>query len=643
MKTVLHFHLSLVARALAAAVALLSIARADTWTVESGQRGGSGVTSTCTVQLPDGTFRQYHNETYRSTTDGLSFSAFSGLPGISAPSGFLTANAAVVSDSQGWVMITERNESSTSTIAGFFRATSTDGITWTPDSAAVMTPNADEAGFTSVPELFIVDATTWRIYYVMGGDVVASATTTDRGKTWTREGKITVVGLENRRFVDPEIIRTPAGHLRMFLSVVPARITTGIGNQSLMAAVSTDGRTFYLETDTLLAPTGTAQTLLDPDVVPSPSGGYRVYYGISGGVGTGPPFLYSATTPALGTHAMTSASSATGTAETAFSFTLTGTHSPNYFVVASGSLPAGLSLNPATGVISGTPTTPGTNTLTVTAANSYATSTAQTVTLTIAGSAHLSNLSIRANVTAGEKVIVGFYVTGGAKSVLIRGIGPGLAPFLSGALAGNPTLDLYNSAGTRIDGNDDWGGGTTLATAFSSVGAFGLPSASTDAALVKSLDGSYSAHFTATSTGVGLIELYDTGSGSTQRLTNVSALYQAGTGGGVLIAGINISGSGSKNILIRGIGPALTPFGVAGALINPQIEVFDSAQKSIATNDDWLPSLATTFSQVGAFALTANSKDAAVVLPLTAGSYTVQLSGVANTTGVALIELYEAP
>ena len=149
--------------ALAVVTALFPAARADTWTVESGTRGGSGITSTCTLQMPDGTFRQYHNETYRTTTDGLTFSSFFGLSGLATPAGFINGSAAVVSDSQGWVMIHERSRSSTAAIEGFFRLTSTDGITWSQETTAVMTPNTEEAGFTSVPELFIVDATTWRI------------------------------------------------------------------------------------------------------------------------------------------------------------------------------------------------------------------------------------------------------------------------------------------------------------------------------------------------------------------------------------------------------------------------------------------------------------------------------------------------
>jgi hypothetical protein len=64
----------------------------------------------------------------------------------------------------------------------------------------------------------------------------------------------------------------------------------------------------------------------------------------------------------------------------------------------------------------------------------------------------------------------------------------------------------------------------------------------------------------------------------------------------------------------------------------------------IATNDNWEAPLAATFAQVSAFALPANSRDSALVVTLAAGqSYTVQVSGVANATGEALIEIYELP
>ena len=65
----------------------------------------------------------------------------------------------------------------------------------------------------------------------------------------------------------------------------------------------------------------------------------------------------------------------------------------------------------------------------------------------------------------------------------------------------------------------------------------------------------------------------------------------------------------------------------------------------IAENDNWggTAELTSAFSSIGAFALPAGSRDAAVVMTLAPGNYTVQVNGVARTTGVALVEVYEVP
>ena len=65
----------------------------------------------------------------------------------------------------------------------------------------------------------------------------------------------------------------------------------------------------------------------------------------------------------------------------------------------------------------------------------------------------------------------------------------------------------------------------------------------------------------------------------------------------------------------------------------------------INQNDDWggSGSLSSAFASVGAFTLPAASKDAALLVTLAPGTYTAQVSGVNNTTGVALVELYEIP
>jgi len=142
------------------------------------------------------------------------------------------------------------------------------------------------------------------------------------------------------------------------------------------------------------------------------------------------------------------------------------------------------------------------------------------------------------------------------------------------------------------------------------------------------------------------------------RLINVSTRGFVGTGGQSLIGGFVVSGTSTETVLIRGDGPALAGFGVSGSLISPQLILFDSSGIAIATNTGWgNPSAigASTvqatiqaatpfdFSSVGAFALTSGSADCAMVAVLPPGAYTVQVSGVGNTTGIGLVEAYEIP
>jgi outer membrane protein assembly factor BamB/subtilisin family serine protease len=131
------------------------------------------------------------------------------------------------------------------------------------------------------------------------------------------------------------------------------------------------------------------------------------------------------------------------------------------------------------------------------------------------------------------------------------------------------------------------------------------------------------------------------------KIMNLSARANVGTGGNILIAGFVIQGSGSKNVLLRGIGPALglAPFNVAGALAQPQLTLVNSATNltvTMATVWGGNPALAALFSEVGAFALSANSADSAVLETLPVGGYTSQVAGVNGTTGVALAEIYDA-
>jgi hypothetical protein len=255
--------------------------------------------------------------------------------------------------------------------------------------------------------------------------------------------------------------------------------------------------------------------------------------------------------------------------------------------------------------------------------------------------ARLSNLSVRAAMEAGQTLIVGFSVSG-SRSIVVRGVGPTLGSFGLAGTMPDPRLELYDNTNALVAQNEDWGNSPALTAAFAAVGAFPLLTNSRDAALLQPIEGTRSVHLKGTGAGVALVELYDTGSGLSPRLVNVSARNQVGTGDNILIFGFFIDGTGSKNVLIRAIGPRLGDLGVSGAITDPRFEVL-RAGSTVASNDNWDASLAATFSAVGAFPLTNGSRDAALVTALTPGSYTVQVSGVNNVTGEALVEIYEVP
>ena len=141
------------------------------------------------------------------------------------------------------------------------------------------------------------------------------------------------------------------------------------------------------------------------------------------------------------------------------------------------------------------------------------------------------------------------------------------------------------------------------------------------------------------------------------RLMNLSARAYVGTGGNIFIAGLATSGTGSKNLLLRGNGPALTGQNVAGVLGNPILTLFDNHSTAIVTNTGWgnnlvaglstaqvSPQLATaTFmNSVGAFPLTAGSADCAMEVTAPVGNYTMEITGVNSSTGIALAEIYDA-
>lgn len=256
---------------------------------------------------------------------------------------------------------------------------------------------------------------------------------------------------------------------------------------------------------------------------------------------------------------------------------------------------------------------------------------------------HLANISTRMRVGVGQEVLIGGFIVQGAQSkkVILRALGPSLAAGgVSNPLA-DPVLELHNSSGGVIESNDDWLSGSGAAE----VSARGLaPSDPHESAIVATLSpGNYTAVMSgyANGEGVGLVEAYEV-DGTATRLVNISTRGRVGLSDDVMIGGFIVQGVNAKRAIVRAIGPSLGtgPNPVAGALADPVLEVRDGSGALMASNDNWVNS--PQYSEIVATGVPPpDTRESAVIVTCGAGSYTAIVQGVNNTTGIALVEVYD--
>jgi alkaline phosphatase len=135
---------------------------------------------------------------------------------------------------------------------------------------------------------------------------------------------------------------------------------------------------------------------------------------------------------------------------------------------------------------------------------------------------------------------------------------------------------------------------------------------------------------------------------ASDRLVNLSSRGLVGSGEGAMFNGFVLAGAQAHRLLIRGVGPTLASYGVGAPLANPMLRLANEFNATLETNDDWgaganPEAVSNAAKAVGAFALPAGSKDAALLVTLPPGRYTVELSGGNGTSGVGLLEVYELP
>jgi hypothetical protein len=240
--------------------------------------------------------------------------------------------------------------------------------------------------------------------------------------------------------------------------------------------------------------------------------------------------------------------------------------------------------------------------------------------------------------------------------VIIRAIGPELTQHGITNPLTDPILELHNGTGALIGSNNNWQttiiGGVITGNQVSDIQNSGhAPTAATESAIIASLQpGNYTAIVRGVSnaTGVALVEVYDLSPGSTAILGNISTRGFVQTGDNVMIGGFVVQGTGAKRVILRAIGPELTQHGVPNVLANPTLELHNGSGALIGSNNNWQTTIiggVITGNQVSdiqnsGYAPTALS-ESAIIANLQPGNYTAIVRGVNNTTGVALVEVYD--
>jgi N-acetylneuraminic acid mutarotase len=270
----------------------------------------------------------------------------------------------------------------------------------------------------------------------------------------------------------------------------------------------------------------------------------------------------------------------------------------------------------------------------------------------------LGNISTRSFVQTDANVMIGGFIIEGSgpKTVIVRAIGPELTRFgVPNALA-DPALDLHNGTGSLIASNNNWQatviGGIITGDQVSAIQSSGhAPTQPTESAIIATLQpGNYTAIVRGVSNtvGVALMEVYDVSTDTASILSNISTRSFVQTGDDVMIGGFIIEGTGPKRVIVRAIGPELAQHGVPNPLADPTLELHNGFGALIASNNNWMTTVIggiITSDQVHDIMDSGHAptdpSESAIIATLPPGRYTAIVRGVNNTTGVALVEVYD--
>jgi len=224
-------------------------------------------------------------------------------------------------------------------------------------------------------------------------------------------------------------------------------------------------------------------------------------------------------------------------------------------------------------------------------------------------------------------------------------MGPSLTRFgfTSAEVLADPLLELHGPGSFGTITNNNWRDSQEA-----QIKADGLaPTNDLESAIDATLPpGAYTAIVggaTGTSpAGICTFEVYDLDTAALSKLANLSSRAFVGTGNNVVIAGFVLgNNTGNDRIIVRGLGPSLSSFGIANALADPTLELRDENGVLILANNDWQDNAAQAATITAAGLAPSNTKESAIAATLPPGLYTAILAGLNSTTGVGTVEVYD--
>ena len=271
------------------------------------------------------------------------------------------------------------------------------------------------------------------------------------------------------------------------------------------------------------------------------------------------------------------------------------------------------------------------------ATSTYAAISGATLNFTVgAASGRLMAISTRMLVLTGDNVLIGGFIVGGSvpKKVIVNARGPSLQ--VAGPLA-DPFLQLVRASDNQVTANNDWQQAPNAAE----IQSLGLnPPNNLESSILQTLNpGAYTAIVQGVSggTGIGIVEVFEVDTPASP-LTGISTRGLVQTGDNVMIGGFISTGSGPLQVIVRARGPSL---GIPGVLANPTLTLVQG-NSVIGTNDNWGSAANAGAIQSSGFA-PSNPNESAILTTLAPGAYTAIVSGVSNTTGIAIVEVYVVP